>query len=233
MGEFTGKVVLITGAGQGLGRRAALAFAREGAGLALNDLTPIHLDETVAAASGMGAPVRAYLEDVAKKMPVQLLVDQVLDDWGRVDAAVLAASVRPAGGLIAMDEWDWHRTLDVNLTAPFLLLQALAPAMQARGGGTIVTIGPHRKAAGDVQLLPAYAASKTGLVALTSAAARELAGSGIRINAACSEPAFGSLAAAAPPEAAAGPRRFEQLVLWLSSPGSSPASGLSFPFEPD
>ncbi|HEY3344406.1 MAG TPA: SDR family oxidoreductase [Anaerolineaceae bacterium] len=233
MGAFSEKVVLITGAGQGLGRRAALALAREGANLALNDLTPIHLDETVSEVRGLGCHVKAYLEDVAKRMPVQLLADQVMEDWGKVDVIVLAASVRPTDPLSTMDEWDWHRTVDVNLTAPFLVMQALAPAMQTAGGGTIVTIGPIRHQTQDTWRMPAYAASKAGLLALTRGAAAEFAPYRIRVNAVFSERdvAFSTWISEATLRGA--PRSYEGLVTWLAGPNSSPATGKGFIFDPE
>jgi NAD(P)-dependent dehydrogenase (short-subunit alcohol dehydrogenase family) len=227
MGEFSGKVVLVTGAGRGLGKRAALAFARAGASLALNDLTPIHLDETVAEVEKLGATARAYTEDVAKRMPVQMLADQALEDWGRVDALVLAASVRPADRIETMDEWDWHRTLDVNLTAPFLVLQALAPAMGELGDASVVMVGPVRKAGQETGHLAAYAASKAGALALASAAAAEFAPHGIRVNAIFSEPGLALHQEAAPES----PLGFEELVLWLASPRSKPVTGREFLFS--
>ncbi|HEX9013736.1 MAG TPA: SDR family NAD(P)-dependent oxidoreductase, partial [Anaerolineaceae bacterium] len=218
MGEFSGKVVLVSGAGSGFGRRAALAFARAGASLALNDLTPIHLDETAAEAERIGSPVKSYLEDVAKRMPVQLLVDQVREDWGRVDALVMAASVRPADRVETMDEWDWHRTIDVNLTAPFLLLQGFAPLLRERSGGAVVAVGPVRSASDRGGLRPAYYASKVGLLGLVRAAAGELAEAGIRVNAVLDELLLGL--AERQPQAAAvsAPQRFDDLVLWLCGP---------------
>jgi NAD(P)-dependent dehydrogenase (short-subunit alcohol dehydrogenase family) len=228
MGEFSGKVVLITGAGRGLGRRAALAFARAGAGLALNDLTPIHLDETVAKAEKLGAAARAYTEDVAKRMPVQMLADQALEDWGRVDVLVLAASVRPADRIETMDEWDWHRTLDVNLTAPFLVLQALAPAMGEQGDTAVVMLGPVRKPGQETAHMPAYAASKAGVLALARAAAAEFAPHGIRVNAVFSEPGLSLAQEETAPER---PQDFEELVLWLAGPRSKPVTGKAYLFS--
>ena len=192
MNEFKKQVILITGAGQGLGREAALAFSARGASLALNDLTPIHLDATLARIKAAGTPVTAYAEDIAKRMPVQWLIEQVRSDWGRVDVLINCASVRPRDPILTMDEWDWHRTLDVNLTGPFLLMQAVAPLMQAQGDGVIVNVGPVRRP-DEPDPAPAYSASKTGLLDLTREAAPELAASGIRVYGLSADPRPGSL----------------------------------------
>lgn len=178
MGDFTDKVVLVTGAGKGAGRAIAEAFAARGAFVAANDVTPINLDETVAGITASGGRVRAYVEDVAKKMPVQTLVNAVQDDWGRIDILVNCAEVEPRAPLLEMDDWDWQRTLDVNLTGTFLLMQTVGRVMRAQGGGLMVNLGARAKAP---EKRAAYLASKAGLVALTEQAAGEFAADNIRV----------------------------------------------------
>jgi len=175
--EFAGKVVLITGAGKGTGAALAEAFAARGARVALNDISPINVDEVAARITSSGGQARSYLHDVAKKVGVQALVKQVEDDWGRVDILIQHAAVEPHTPLLNMDEWDWHRTLDVNLTGAFLVLQSLGRVMRAQGGGVIVNLVGRSEVAG------AYAASMDGLRGLSEAAARELAPFGIRVHA--------------------------------------------------
>jgi len=197
MGELTDKIVLVTGAGKGIGRVVAEAFAARGAIVAANDVTPINLDETVARITASGGRVKAYVEDIAKKMPVQALVNQVLDDWGKIDILVNCAEVAPSAPVLEMDDWDWQRTLDVNLTGAFLLTQSVGRVMRAaspegaappqrasspkgeKDGGIIVHIGwrarsPDQRAA--------YFASKAGLTAFVEHAARELAAYGICVH---------------------------------------------------
>jgi len=184
MGELTDKIVLVTGAGKGIGRAVAEGFAAHGAIVAANDVTPINLDETVAHIIASGGSVKAYVEDIAKKMPVQALVNEVLDDWGRIDILVNCAEVAPSAQVLDMDDWDWQRTLDVNLTGAFLLTQSVGRVMRAalpqgKKGGIIIHIGwrarsPDRRAA--------YFASKAGLIAFVEHAARELAAFGIRVH---------------------------------------------------
>ncbi len=176
--EFAGKVVLITGAGKGTGAALAEAFAARGARVALNDISPINVDEVAARIMSSGGQARTtYLHDVAKKVGVQALVKQVEDDWGRVDILIQHAAVEPHTPLLNLDEWDWHRTLDVNLTGAFLVLQSLGRVMRAQGGGVIVNL------IGSSEVAGAYAASMDGLRGLSEAAARELAPFGIRVHA--------------------------------------------------
>jgi NAD(P)-dependent dehydrogenase (short-subunit alcohol dehydrogenase family) len=178
MGEFEGKVVLVTGAGKGTGRAVAEGFARQGAILAANDVSPVNLDETLKHIREAGGRAKDYVEDIAKKMPVQTLLNQVLDDWGRIDILVNCAEVEPVQTLLDMDEWDWQRTLDVNLSGAFLLTQSLGRIMREKGGGIIVHIGERAK---GPERRVAYFASKAGLAALSALAAVELSDYGIRV----------------------------------------------------
>ena len=182
---FTNQVVLITGAGRGIGRALAVAFAAQGACIAANDLNPIGIEQTLVEVQAAGGRGSEYIFDVAKRLPVQALLDQVLEDWGRVDILINNAAVEPAAAILDMDEWDWHRTLDVNLSGAFFAIQHAGRAMRAQGRGVIINIGaseayltgrPHRAA---------YAASKAGLIGLTHYAARELAPYQIRVLAVC------------------------------------------------
>lgn len=186
--EFQDKVVLITGAGRGLGRAIAEAFAARQAIIAANDLTPINLDATLERIVSAGGRAKDYVFDVSKKMAVQTLVDLVLTDWGRIDILVNHAVVRPRAALLTMDEWDWQRTLDVNLTGSFLMLQRVGQVMRHQGGGVIVNIATAVEDAQDWRGQAAFVASQMGLIGLTRQAAGELASDHIRLNAVCPEP---------------------------------------------
>jgi len=179
MTDLKGKIVLVTGAGKGAGRAIAQAFASHGASLAINDLTPINLDQTEAGIRAAGGQVKAYIVDVTKKLPIQGLVNTVQDDWGRIDILVNCAQVKPVSSLLDMDDWDWQRTLDVNLTGVFLLMQSVGRVMHTQGGGKMLTIGPYAHSEPNHT---AHAVSKAGLVELSARAKQEFAEFGIQVH---------------------------------------------------
>ena len=165
MAGFAGKIVLVTGAGKGTGRGVAEAFAAQGASVAANDISPVNLDETVAHILAAGGQAKAYVEDIAKKMPVQTLLNGVLEEFGRIDILVNCAEVEPQKSLLEMDDWDWQRTLDVNLSGAFLLTQSVGRIMKEKGGGIIIHVGERAK---GTEKRAAYFASKAGLAALSA-----------------------------------------------------------------
>lgn len=181
MTDFEGKVILITGAGKGSGRKLAEAFAGQGATVAANDISPINVEEVVAGIRARGGDARAYIDDVAKKVGAQALVKQVEDDLGRIDILVNHAAVEPHSPLLDMDEWDWHRVLDVNLTGAFLMTQSVGRVMRAGGGGVILNLIAEA-GRDESPLRAAFFASMAGLKAFSQQAARELAPYDIRVH---------------------------------------------------
>lgn len=177
--DLKDKVVLITGAGKGRGRALAEAFAGEGAMIAANDISPINVEEVVNTINRQGGRAKAYIEDVAKKLGAQHIVKQVEDDFGRLDILIHHAAVEPHIPLLDMDEWDWHRVLDVNLTGAFLVTQSAGRVMREKGSGVIVFLitGPAR----DEKSEAAFRTSMDGLRGLAHQAARELEPHGIRV----------------------------------------------------
>lgn len=178
MVDLKGKVVLISGAGKGSGRILAQAFAERGAYVAANDISPINVEEVVDQINASGGRAKAYIEDIAKKVGVQSLIKQVEDDFGRIDILVNHAAVEPHVPLLEMDEWDWHRVLDVNLTGTFLMTQSAGRAMRAQGSGTIINLISRTSVSGA-----AFLATMSGLEGLTRQAVRELNPLGIRVHA--------------------------------------------------
>jgi len=181
MNNLNDKVILITGAGKGSGRLLAKAFAERGASVAANDISPINVEQVVDEINKQGGRAKAYIEDVAKKVGVQNLVNQVEDDFGRIDVLINHAAVEPNVPLLNMDEWDWHRVLDVNLTGVFLMTQSVGRVMREQGGGVIINL--VTESIRDEKHEAAFVASMRGLDGLTRQAARELSPYGIRVYA--------------------------------------------------
>lgn len=179
MDELKGKVVLITGAGKGIGRKLAEELAARGAIVAANDISPINVEEVVAGILAKGGQAKAYVEDVAKKVGAQMLAKSVEDDFGAINVLVNHAAVEPHNRLLDMDEWDWHRTLDVNLTGAFLMSQTVGRVMRAKGSGVILNLvagaGEKEKEAG------AFLTSKAGLGELSQQLSRELNPFGVQV----------------------------------------------------
>lgn len=182
MDEFADKVVLITGAGRGVGREIAVAVASLGIAVAANDINPINLDETVIQILQANGKARPYVFDIAKRMPIEGMIAQVLSDFGRIDILVNHASVHPDACLLDMDEWEFHRTMDVNLGGPFFCMQQVGRVMQEQGGGSMINlIGSEYQNFNKGHA--AYSSSQAALVGLTRAAAIELSAYHIRVNA--------------------------------------------------
>ncbi|MBE0680623.1 MAG: SDR family NAD(P)-dependent oxidoreductase [Anaerolineales bacterium] len=186
MNTLKDKVVLITGAGKGAGRKLAEAFADRGAFVAANDISPINVEEVVNGIIARGGKAKAYIEDIAKKVGAQSVVKDVEDDFGRIDILVNHAAVEPHGPLLKMDEWDWHRTLDVNLTGAFLMIQSVGRVMEAsspegkKSNGVILNLVSGAGEGGGKEA-GAYFASKAGLRELSIQADRELSPHGVRV----------------------------------------------------
>ena len=185
MDDFVGKVALITGAGRGIGREIALAFSSLGVVVAANDINPINLDETVSQITALGGITKGYVFDIAKRMPIEAMVTQVLDHFGHIDILVNHASVKPVASILDMDEWEFHRTLDVNLGGPFFCTQLVGRAMRQQGDGVIVNLVSFFRQRRSLKDHAACLASQVGLLGLTHTAAGELSAYNIRLNAVC------------------------------------------------
>ena len=169
----------MTGAGKGLGRAVAEAFAGRGATVAANDISPMNVEALATQINAGGGRAKAYLHDIAKKVAAQALINEISDDFGRIDILVNCANAEPHGPLLDMDEWDLHRVFEVNSIGTFLMVQSVGRVMRAQGGGIIINV---------VKLSPeinraAYGASRAAVAGLTQLAAAELAQHNIHIHA--------------------------------------------------
>jgi len=179
MDKLKENVVLITGAGKGSGRILAQAFAEQRYLVAANDISPINVEEVVNQILAKGGYAKAYIDDVAKKVGVQNIINQAEDDFGRIDILINHAAVEPHVPLLDMDEWDWHRTLEVNLSGAFLMIQSVGRLMRAQGSGVIINLITGSTRDGNAEA--AFVASMNGLDGLTRQAAREFAPYGIKV----------------------------------------------------
>lgn len=183
--SLVGKTVMITGAASELGCALALAFGKAGASVAANDLNPDALRKTVRLIEKQGGIVMAFPADVAKESNARRLVAETVEVYGSLDILVNNASLMPASPLFSMDPQEWQRIMDVNLNAPFWLIQAAAGPMRAGGGGVVLNIATGEAPTASPHGRAAYFASKAGLIALTRAAASEAMIDGVRIHALC------------------------------------------------
>lgn len=185
MSILSGRVALVTGSGRGIGRGIALALAEAGAAVAVNDISPDGVERTSTLIREAGGQAKVFLADVSNKRQVQTMLEGIRDEFGSLGILINNAGVEPHKSLLQLDEWDWDRTLDVNLKGAFLLTQSAGRIMADEGGGVIVNISSIAGRAHGLRDRAAYVASKTGLIGLTRESARELAAHNIRVNAVC------------------------------------------------
>jgi NAD(P)-dependent dehydrogenase (short-subunit alcohol dehydrogenase family) len=179
------KVVIVTGAGQGLGEAIAKTLAAAGARVAVNDINPDRAERVATEIRAAGGQAIGVTADVANKFQCVYLVETTRAEWGQLDILVNNAGVEPVSSILELDEWDWERCLNVNLKGTFLMSQLCGRVMADENkerGGVIVNISSIAGVEIPLMHRAAYCASKAGVVGFARECAREFAQYGIRVN---------------------------------------------------
>lgn len=180
--SLEGKVAIVTGAAQGIGRAIAETLARDGADIVVADLDPGRSQETVTAITKLGRRAVNVKVNVAEWNDVKNMTDQVLKDWGKIDILVNNAGVTRDGLLVRMKEEDWNLVLQVNLHGTFHCTKAVLQPMTKQRSGRIVNIASIVGAMGNAGQAN-YAASKAAVIGFTKSVAREYASRMVTVNA--------------------------------------------------
>ena len=245
-GLVDGKIALVTGAGSGIGRATALVFAREGAKVLVADVVVDGGEETVRLLKAAGGEAIFVKADMAKAAEVEAMVQKAVATYGRLDCAHNNAGIEGATGKTAdYREEDWDRVIRINLTGVWFCMKYEISQMLKQGGGAIVNTASDAGLLGVPQM-PAYVASKHGVVGLTKTAALEYAKSGIRVNAVCpgviktpmveritaQRAGRAERMAAVEPVGRMGkPEEIAEAVVWLCSEAASFVTGLPMPVD--
>jgi 3-oxoacyl-[acyl-carrier protein] reductase len=190
--KLEGKVAIITGGGSGLGREVALAYAQEGASLVLTSNAGQQIEQVAQECHVLGVPALPVYADVSAPDDVAAMVERSLEEFNRIDILVCSAAVNeavlrdePRTRLLDLDPEHWKRIIDVNVNGVFLCNQAVAPAMIAKGGGSIMNLS-----SGLVRFpatgIGAYTTSKWAVEGFTKVLALELEAANVRVN--CIQP---------------------------------------------
>jgi 3-oxoacyl-[acyl-carrier protein] reductase len=199
MQSLNGRVALVTGAAQGIGKACSLVLAQDGATVAMADIQEANLQAAAAEITAGGGKAVAYKMDVSSEDDIKAVLKRIIAEQGKVDILVNNAGITRDQLVMRMKRGDWDAVLNIDLTAPFLLIQAAISSMLKQRWGRIINISSVIGRMGQVGQAN-YASAKAGLIGLTMAVAREVASRNITVN--CVAPGFieSAMTAAMAPE---------------------------------
>ena len=180
--DLAGRTALVTGAGAGCGQAIALALAAKGASVAVSDLNIERADKTADAIRAAGGAARALHTDISNRFQVANTIEQTRDAFGAIDILVNAGAIFHAEPLLQVDEWNWRRQIEVNITGAFFCTQLVARVMADEGGGCIINLTSVEANESSLPAGIAYITGGAGVIGMTRQAARELAPHNIRVN---------------------------------------------------
>jgi 3-oxoacyl-[acyl-carrier protein] reductase len=220
--DLRGKVALVTGGAGDIGRAISLALAASGAAVAIGDLNPDRSDALAEEIAAQGGAAFAFQGDVSNKYQAAAMIEAVRDRFTHLHILVNAAGTLRAAPFVKIDEYDWRRIIEINLTGTFFMTQLASRVMLDEGGGVIVNLASAYGHPLPLADHAPYVASKAGIIGLTREAARELAPHGIRVNAVCpAEIALPNMPLPAAPQNPQGrfgtPEEVAAVVLFLCS----------------
>jgi NAD(P)-dependent dehydrogenase (short-subunit alcohol dehydrogenase family) len=243
---LTGKTALVTGGGSGIGRDAACAFARAGAHVVVADIDQAGGEETVALIDGMSGTGMFVRADVSRAGDVENIVNAAVAAYGSLDCAFNNAGIQGELSQTAdCSEENWDRVTEINLKGVWLCMKYEIAQMLKQGSGAIVNNSSNFGLVGS-QGMPAYSASKHGVIGLTKTAALEYAQTGIRINAVCPGPVqtplvdkiverqpeiVDAIIEREPIGRMGQPEEIARAVVWLCSPEASFIIGVALPVD--
>ena len=180
--NFAGRSALVSGAGAGAGRAIALALGVQGASVAASDLNIERADQVADAIQAHGGAAVALQADVSNRFQAANLIERARDAYGSIDCLINAIGIFHAEPLLTVDEWNWRRQIEVNITGVFFVSQLVARVMADEGGGSIVNLAPVQAANASLRAGIGAITGGAALIGMTRQAARELAPHQIRVN---------------------------------------------------
>lgn len=179
--DLSGRAALVTGGGAGRGRAIATALAEAGASVAVADINIERADRVADLIDAGGGAIGLH-GDVSNRFQVANMIERTRDAFGSIDILVNAATIFHAEPMLRVDEWNWRRQIEVNITGAFFCMQLVARVMADEGGGCILNLTSVEACRSSLPAGIGYVAGGAGLIGLTRQAARELAHHRIRVN---------------------------------------------------